>query len=336
MTVTPWALLQTTERTEVSSQSVLGEMEVNHPLIMSPGAGDVVILSIHMPPLLASLDPISIERVEIPVDAPRVLGKQNTHRVVILIAQTMRVELVGKAFDPVAHYPAVQKVNVVTPLQRTLWAWDITAPTVLGQHFLTVRVYQEEQQAPTYVGSFQIDVVAFTPTPLPSPTPTGTPTPTPTPLPALRQMADDLMENSATVVAALIGLLGTLLTVTVSYLAIRKKQGKADVYTAPGDEQAYNIAAIRKLLYAAFTAETLRRFCIDHPPFQRILRRFGPEHGLDDMIDEVIDFCTKKNLWKEFLVEVAKENQGQYARFESDIYIAGPGKSTSPRINRSE
>jgi hypothetical protein len=316
----PPVQLEVTEGTEVSLEGVLGEMEVKLPLIMSPGTSDVVIVSILMPPQLASLSPVSIERVETPADAPRVLGKQRTHKVVILIAESMRVELVADTFDPEPHYPAVQPVDIVKPLQETVWAWNITAPADPGPHFLTVRVYREPMQKPTYVGSLQIDVQSFTPTPPPTPAATATPTPTPTPLPALQQLVDDLLENSATVVAALIGLIGTLVTVTVTILAARKKKDKDDAYAAAGDERAYNLAAIRDLLQAAFTVETLYRFCMDDPRFRRILHQFGPDDGLDDMIDEVIDFCETQLLWKEFLAAVAEENPRQYARFESALY----------------
>lgn len=323
----PPVQLEMTEGTEVSLDSILGEMEVKLPLIMSPGTSDMVIVSIQMPPQLASLSPVTIERVETPAGAPRVLGKQRTHKVVILIAESMRVELVADTFDPDPHYPAVQLVDIVKPLQETVWAWNITAPTDQGPHFLTVRVYREPIQKPTYVGSLQIDVQSFTPTPPPTPAATATPAPTPTPLPPLQQFVDDLIENSATVVAALIGLIGTLVTVTVTILATRRKKATDDADAVAGDEPAYNLAAIRDLLQAAFTAETLYRFCMDHPRFRRILHQFGPDDGLDDMIDEVIDFCETKLLWKEFLAAVAEENPRQYARFESALYPAEADKN---------
>lgn len=42
------------------------------------------------------------------------------------------------------------------------------------------------------------------------------------------------------------------------------------------DLQPHNLATIRSLLLAAFTAEDLRRFCQAHPSFRPIVDRFGP------------------------------------------------------------
>ena len=65
--------------------------------------------------------------------------------------------------------------------------------------------------------------------------------------------------------------------------------------------QAYNIAAIRQLLLAAFTASELRRFCQDREAFQPLLHQFSPNDGLADMIDRIIVYCETRLLWDEFL-----------------------------------
>jgi tetratricopeptide (TPR) repeat protein len=83
--------------------------------------------------------------------------------------------------------------------------------------------------------------------------------------------------------------------------------------------RGYTLAAIRKLLLAAFTAEELRRFLQDRPTFRPVVARFGPGHGLDDMVDRVIDFCETHLLWPEFLAEVQRDNPRQYARFEPEL-----------------
>jgi formylglycine-generating enzyme required for sulfatase activity len=79
--------------------------------------------------------------------------------------------------------------------------------------------------------------------------------------------------------------------------------------------QEYNIAAIRQLLLAAFTAEELRRFCYDRPDFRPVVRRFGPGHGLDDMADELITYCENYLLIPELLAALKQHNPRQYARF---------------------
>ena len=79
------------------------------------------------------------------------------------------------------------------------------------------------------------------------------------------------------------------------------------------------IAAIRALLEDAFTPEKLRRFCQDRPQFADLITHFGPGHGLDNMVDEVIDYCRVLLLWDELLAEVAKVNPNQYARHEARL-----------------
>jgi hypothetical protein len=97
---------------------------------------------------------------------------------------------------------------------------------------------------------------------------------------------------------------------------------------SPSEEKVsqltHNIAAIRKLLLAAFTFQALRRFCQDRPSFRPICDALGPNHGLDDMVDEVIDYCEKQLLFDELLVEIKEVNSKQYALFESSLYEAKP------------
>ena len=86
----------------------------------------------------------------------------------------------------------------------------------------------------------------------------------------------------------------------------------------------YSIATIRALLLAAFTAEELRRFCQDRPPFRPISDRFGPNLGFDDMVARAIDYCESRRLFYELLAEVKKHNPRQYARFEPDLFVTTP------------
>jgi energy-coupling factor transporter ATP-binding protein EcfA2 len=83
------------------------------------------------------------------------------------------------------------------------------------------------------------------------------------------------------------------------------------------------IEVVRELLIAAFTAEDLRRFCQDRPTFRPIVARFGPGHGLDDMVDEVVTYCDKRDLFGALLAAVSEENPPQYARFEPALRHAG-------------
>lgn len=80
-------------------------------------------------------------------------------------------------------------------------------------------------------------------------------------------------------------------------------------------EQDYNISGIRKLFVAAFTVEDLKRFCRDRPALESITTRSSPNASLQDMVDEVIDYCSTQDLFHELLTEVRHANSRQYARF---------------------
>jgi tetratricopeptide (TPR) repeat protein len=96
---------------------------------------------------------------------------------------------------------------------------------------------------------------------------------------------------------------------------------------------AYRTDKIRDLLEHAFTAEELERFCEDRPIFQPIVKRFGPSFGLDDMAEEVIDYCTSRELLGKLLAEVKRENPRQYKRHQP--YVAEPGQSTGITVKPS-
>ena len=218
--------------TDISNDSVLGELEVEYPMQMSPDSSDTVIVSIYVPIQLASASPMSIERIVVTPDAPRIMGKLSSYYATILIAKTMRVELssVRRGFEIENLYPPVQEVNIYDFDKPTYWAWTIKAPSTLGSHVLVIRVYLGEATNPSWVGCIEIEVVKLTPTPVPTDTPTSTPTltptptltqipsPMPTPTPTLtptlvppgRKLVDQLIENSAAILIALITVSGAL------------------------------------------------------------------------------------------------------------------------------
>ena len=81
----------------------------------------------------------------------------------------------------------------------------------------------------------------------------------------------------------------------------------------------YNIAAIRRLLTAAFDDKELRSLCLDRSVLRPIVARFGSRMGLDDMIDEVIDYCRTRLVWDELLAAVKEERPAQYVRFAPEL-----------------
>lgn len=165
----------------------LGEINIEYPFSMSPRSSNLVVLSIYVPDKLVSLLPIAVGRVEIPIDAPPIIGELHSYQTTILIASSMRVELSSPVFEIESLFPATQDVDTNSIARPTFWAWSIVAPGEVGSHIVTVEVYLGNDTAPSWVRSLQIDVVEFTPTPLPTPTatliPTATRSPTSTRIP---------------------------------------------------------------------------------------------------------------------------------------------------------
>jgi formylglycine-generating enzyme required for sulfatase activity len=98
------------------------------------------------------------------------------------------------------------------------------------------------------------------------------------------------------------------------------------------DTQEHNIAAIRKLLLAAFTPEELRRFCYDRPDFRPVTNRFGRPYRLDDMVDELITYSDKYDLLSELLAELKQHNPRQYARFIEPDDVQGEPAPPTPEL----
>ena len=98
----------------------------------------------------------------------------------------------------------------------------------------------------------------------------------------------------------------------------------------------YNISAIRDLLLAAFSAETLVRFCQDRSAFRPVIDEFSPGHGLADMVDEIVTFCEKQWLWDDLLREVEQENPRQFAAFQDRIREEEPETAPTPAPPRAE
>jgi len=66
----------------------------------------------------------------------------------------------------------------------------------------------------------------------------------------------------------------------------------------------YGPDALRDLLRETFTAQDLRQFGRSYPRFQPLLRYWGSETGLGDMIDITIDYCQKWALLPELLIRI--------------------------------
>ena len=135
---------------------------------MRPGSSDSVYVSIHIPAEVASLQPVEIGRVEIPADAPPIIGKINSYQATILVSQSMRVELSAPTFTIERNlYPLTQPVNLKAIAEPTFWGWTIVAPSTPGDHVLTIQVYRGDSIQPSWVRSLQVEVVNPTPPTVP-------------------------------------------------------------------------------------------------------------------------------------------------------------------------
>lgn len=95
----------------------------------------------------------------------------------------------------------------------------------------------------------------------------------------------------------------------------------------------YNLGAVRELLLAAFTAETLTRFCTDHAHLEPLLVQFGPRMGLDDMVARLMTYCRTHDLLAVLLAAVQEVNERQYSRFADRIRT--PGQRISVELSPS-
>lgn len=208
---------------QTPAHSRLGQIQVEYPILLQPGASKTVNFSIYIPAELADASPESFKREVLPPDSPRQLGKYREYSALILVSKRMRVELLAPNFIIQELYPVDQDLDMVTPQARTNWGWTITAPNVPNEYVLVIKVFMANEKAPTWVGSFDVVVEPATPTPAPEPTITPTPNPTATPLSATDRFMQNVADNAVT-------LIGTLLTTIVAliglYLQHRKPKEK--------------------------------------------------------------------------------------------------------------
>ncbi|HSR35515.1 MAG TPA: hypothetical protein VLY63_33515, partial [Anaerolineae bacterium] len=87
------------------------------------------------------------------------------------------------------------------------------------------------------------------------------------------------------------------------------------------ETRQYNLATIRDLLLAAFTADELRQFCYYRKKFRPVVDRFGPKQGFDDMVHELITYCDRKLLFPELLAEIEKTSPAQYSEYKERLFV---------------
>ncbi len=288
-TPTPTVQVETSEGAEITDVSTLGEVNIEYPIRMTAGSSDVVVLSVYVPAMLASLVPIEVERVEIPADAPAVAGELNRYRATILVAGTMRIELQSLGFAVEDLYPATQAVDIDEVNKATVWAWTVQAPERPGTYVLVVRAYrigEGDEARPSWIRSLSVDVV--------SPTePRG-------------------VRGLGWIVAAVV--LGNVLVAAALVLILRRRRGLLPTRRPP-----YDLAMLRELLLASFGPQELRRLCQSHPDLRPVLDDLDADPSLNEVVDAVVDHVERHDLYDVLLALVREHNPRQYARFESRL-----------------
>jgi len=147
----------------ITQATTLGQINIEYPIRMSLGSSDgPVIVSIHIPDALVSLNPGDIEIVPIPPDAPSHIGARGSDEALIMISDEMRVELSAPAFVIESTTPATQPVNLDEIDDPTVWHWTLVAPDTPGLHDFTLSVYHGDSKQPVWVRIYQVEVVDST------------------------------------------------------------------------------------------------------------------------------------------------------------------------------
>lgn len=97
------------------------------------------------------------------------------------------------------------------------------------------------------------------------------------------------------------------------------------------DTQAYDLAVVRDLLLAAFTADDLRRVILytSLPALKPLIHQFSAGDGLAAMVEKTTTFCHKQDCIDDLLTEVKTANSRQFSRFESRLLAGGAAPADS-------
>ncbi len=104
----------------------------------------------------------------------------------------------------------------------------------------------------------------------------------------------------------------------------RIRQGTGVGAESPSHERAtseFDLAVVRDLLLAAFTASDLRRLSLyaSNAELRPLVQEFGTSDGLSAMADKTVEFCVTRDLLPALLQEVRRANPRQYARYAAKL-----------------
>jgi hypothetical protein len=185
-TLTIPALDSTTEIADptIGADSGIGELVIEYPAYLMPGAKAIVRAAINVPDIPASVTPdmgTVIIRLPTQEPVPQSPSEARTPRYAtwIVVLPEMRAALTAKDLQITPITTDTQVVNIYELNSRTQWMWEVAAPAEAGEAYLVLRAGGQDAP-PLWTGSIQTQVLAPAPTPEPTPTPTLPPTPVPT------------------------------------------------------------------------------------------------------------------------------------------------------------
>ncbi len=216
-----------------------GTLQLTSPSSMKLGQTGVIRLLITPDSVLAGLPQVNIPALSNANNAPSSAAQDpNASSYFIqlddrlLISSLMVAELKGIKFEIVSSSSSEKSIVASMPAE---WVWliepfapgnqvlilSISIPVINEQYFGT-HSFQTVKNIPVEIS------VEVTPTaePTQTPVPTNTPIPTniPTPLPLITRMSERLVENVSTIFVAILGLIGVLAGVYVTYMNAKKAE----------------------------------------------------------------------------------------------------------------
>ena len=89
---------------------------------------------------------------------------------------------------------------------------------------------------------------------------------------------------------------------------------------------AYNSAAIRRLLLAAFSDDEFTFFCYDH--FPEVYQKFATGMSFPAKVQILIDHCVRYNTFTGLLPLIEEANPAKYAEFTPSLQKPDPKTPT--------
>lgn len=206
----------------------LGTLHLTSPSVIKFGESSVIRLTITPDSVLANLPRVTAPAVS--TNAPEYVLEFSDS---LQIYPVMIAELRGVNFDIESDNRPEKPVISTMPVE---WIWNVT-PLSAGKQTLILAIsvpviidQTRDVVSAQTLKNIPIEIqVEVTPTSIPSktPKPTQTPVPTftPTPLPPIARIGEKIVENVTTIIVAVIGLIGVLAGVYVTYINAKKAEG---------------------------------------------------------------------------------------------------------------